>query len=274
MNVSVNPPVPFATEVGNIRMESEHISIYFGDYSSRVEVEFTFRNLGDEREYALAGFPDENLLWQYIYRDVDPDIDDVDLVEYYSHIWGDGVIHDFKAWTRPEGYPEEENVPLDYEVFRSVRDSIDLEEFPNGEWESHGTEAIYRAFQLDLDPGEAVVVGNSYSTPNGSYAGVGNFLFYTLKTGHNWRGTIGEALVDVYVMDGQDPDDLSFDGLVIPTPGKEHWTLIDDTHFQLRITDFEPVGIYSGLFVQSRSMARWIAEQEAQQEDQEAKEEK
>ena len=270
MNLNVDPPEPMNEQYVPIRMEAEHIEIWFGRDYSEVKVEFVFRNITNRKSYTHAGFPDEDLLYTYysktwlidtygggqVYYD-GPDssmftyADREDAAERGLVNDEGGVIFNFTAWTRPEGMGVDANRPLPYWIERIRRDkAVDEAAMARDEWDSaespHDVVSICRMFDLFLNPDQAVVIGHQYTTPNGGIANGQETFSYTLSTGANWKDTIGETVIDIYLADGLTVDDVCWECPVewveYTHPVREQWEVIDDQHIRLVYEDYEPEG--------------------------------
>lgn len=264
LNVNVDPPRQLSEFDLPVRMAAEHITIRFGRERSQVEVEFTFENLSEEDVYCEAGFPDEDLLTRWanyagadaggqLPSDIFPSLNALgDLAA--RQLDDASVLTDFEAWSRPADAGPAVNEPLETKLLRIERIAYEPEalqslgaKWPPSEYSSANNLMFCHSFTLQLGPRERRVIGHRYSTLNGSNV-LGQRLFsYTLGTGRSWAGTIGEALIDVYLVDTQSFPDLHFrssaDGYSVPcNPDREGWELPEPGHLRARWTDFEPSG--------------------------------
>jgi hypothetical protein len=264
LNVGVDPPRLLGEDLVPVRMAAEHITIHFGQERSQVEVEFTFHNLTDTELDFWAGFPDEDLLYRYVWSAASKDAADmtpVDELAQKFRVSGGfdsetaGHVEHFKAWTRMAREPASANAELPCKVLRieSLASSL-----PNPQdepavaaaWSPEDVNSllICRAFQLHLDPGTDIVVGHSYDTATGANVESQSLFQYQLVTGRNWQGTIGEATIDVYVEPDLAGGKLFFGAPDLPpyypvtTPGKDELKRVAPGHYQVVWRDFEPEG--------------------------------
>lgn len=264
LNVNVDPPRQLSEFDLPIRMAAEHITVRFGRERSQVEVEFTFENLSDAEVYCEAGFPDEDLLARWAsYAGVDAEVQlPLDIFPSLNSL-GDlaarglddaSVLTDFHAWSRPADSRPIDGEPLETKLLRIERIAYEPEalESLGGPWKPADFSAVNslmfcRSFTLSLRPHEKRIIGHRYNTENGSNVEGQRLFNYTLGTGRTWAGTIGEALIDVYLEDGLGLADLKFrdpeqDYYAACNPARDGWTQVDTAHLQARWTDFEPEG--------------------------------
>lgn len=264
LNVGVDPPRMLGEDLLPVRMAAEHISIHFGKERSQVEVEFTFHNLTDTELDCWAGFPDEDLLYRYLWSAAAKDGTDItpvdELAEKYRVGYGyesdsAGHVEHFKAWTRPAGQPVSANVELPWKILRieSLASSLPNpqdEPAVSAAWSPEDANSLLfcRAFQLHLEPGKDLIVGHSYDTATGSNVESQSLFQYQLVTGRNWQGTIGEAVIDVFVDAALDDGKLFFGAPGLPpyypvtVPGKNEFKRVAPGHYQIVWRDFEPEG--------------------------------
>lgn len=276
LNLKVSPPQLLGEGGVPVRMQAEHITLHFGKERTQVEVEFTFRNLADYPVDCWAGFPDEDLLYRYIAQQLAGGVSedelfnkfDVDDQFIYGNISGD--IQNFTAWTSAAGASADERTPLPYELLRieSLSSTALPEAFPQGEWTSTpggGSLLLCRAFALHLEPGQELTVGHSYDAATGSNVESQALFQYQLVTGRNWQGTIGEALIDVYLSADLADAGLFFGSTELPdyypvtTPGQAELKPVAPGHFQARWRDFEPEGERGWIYL--ATTPRWAMEQ-------------
>jgi hypothetical protein len=271
LNVGVDPPRLLGEDLVPVRMAAEHITIHFGQERSQVEVEFTFHNLTDTELDCWAGFPDEDLLYRYVWSAGAGSKDDMtavdELAEKFRVSGGfdsetAGHVENFTAWTRLAGAPPSANAALPWKVLRieSLASSLpkqQAEPSVAGAWapEDVNSLLVCRAFQLHLEPGKDLVVGHSYDTATGSNVESQSLFQYQLVTGRNWQGTIGEATIDIYVDEGLDGGKLFFGAPELPpyypvtVPGKTELKRVAPGHYQVVWRDFEPEGDKGWVFL-------------------------
>lgn len=141
----------------SIRMVREKVHIILGPTTASVRCEFVFKNEGPAIT-AKIGFPERN------YGDSAHPIKSSDLKSFRS--WVDG---------------------------RSVKTKL----VPSA---NKGDEQEYEAWHVKdvhFSRGQTRVIVDQYATEYGGDSMGGIFLNYILKTGGNWKGTIGEALITV-----------------------------------------------------------------------------
>jgi hypothetical protein len=264
LNVGVDPPRLLGEDLAPVRMAAEHITIHFGKERSQVEVEFTFHNLTDTELGFWAGFPDEDLLYRYVWSAAPANATDTtpvdDLADKFRIGYGyesdsGGHVENFTAWTRMASEPASANTPLPCKVLRieSLASSLPSpqdEPTVAAAWapEDVNSLLICRAFQLHIEPGKDLVVGHSYDTGTGGNVESQSLFQYQLVTGRNWQGTIGEATIDVYVEPDLAGGKLFFGAPDLPpyypvtVPGKDELKRVAPGHYQCVWRDFEPEG--------------------------------
>jgi len=258
LNLHVDPPRLLDGEYLPVRLAAEHIIIHFGKKETRVRVEFTFENLTDYEEHFSAGFPDEDLLYRYLRNALDSGMTEDQLFERYNLDYGlmdgdvSGGITGFKAWTRVAGQPPSANQDLPYRIIRvdSLASTIPETDFPAGAWDAAdgGSLLLCRAFDLTLEPHGKVIVGHSYTAGTGANVESQSLFQYQLVTGRNWAGTIGEALIDVYVDDDLKDEGLYFGSPDLPdyapvtVPSQDELKPLEPGHWRAVWRNFEPEG--------------------------------
>jgi len=270
LNLSVDPPRLLGEDLAPVQMAAEHIAIHFGKERTKVEVEFTFRNLSDEELDCWAGFPDEDLLYRYLWSAAGSpdDMSGVDaLAERYglaSVIDSDtaGKVENFEAWTRPAGEPGAASTPLECKVIRieslaSTLAAPQDEPAVKAQWTPMDANSLLlcRAFQLHFAPKQELIVGHRYDAATGSNVESQALFQYQLITGRNWQGPIGEAVIDVYL----EPDvaglGLYFGSAKLPgyypvtKPGQDELQRIVPGHYRLVWRNFEPEGEKGWVFL-------------------------
>lgn len=276
LNLGVSPPQLLEEGEVPVRMLSEHISIHFGQQRTQVEVEFTFRNLADYSVDCWAGFPDEDLLYRYISEQLAAGVTEDELLAKYrvneALMYGETAsgITNFSAWTRAPGAPAAKTA-LPYQVLRieSLASMTLPEAFPAGEWNSApaGSLLLCRAFQLHLDPEQELVVGHSYESDSGSNVESQALFQYQLVTGRNWQGTIGEAVIDVFLKDDVAQKGLFFgtaaneDYAPVTRPGTAELKPVAPGHYRAVWRDFEPEGDKGWIYL--ATTPRWLLEESA-----------
>ncbi len=114
-------------------------------------------------------------------------------------------------------------------------------------------------------PGQELVVGHSYDAATGGNVESQSLFQYQLVTGRNWAGTIGEAVIDVFIN-----DDLADAGLFFGTadnpdyypktaPGKAELKPVAPGHYRAVWRDFEPEGEQGWIYLVTPP--RWLLEQ-------------
>jgi len=263
MNLNVDPPRLLDDDSVPVQMASERITIHFGQVRTKVEVEFTFRNLSDEEVDCWAGFPDEDLLDHYLWsaersqgghRTFD------ELAGWYglkNMIDANtlGRVENFEAWIRPAGEPQSASTPLEYKVIRieslaSTLANPQDEPGVKAQWVPAEMNSLLlcRAFQLHFAPKQELIVGHRYQTATGAVDTVYPTFDYQLVTGRNWQGPIGEAVVDVFLEPDLASPELLFGLAGLPyyylftDPGKDELRRIAPGHYRLVWRNFEPEG--------------------------------
>jgi hypothetical protein len=278
LNLKVSPPQLLGEGEVPVRMEAEHITIHFGRQRSQVEVEFTFRNLADYNVDCWAGFPDEDLLYRYLANELAAGITEDELLEKYDIdgmlVYGEvsGDIQNFEAWTRAAGDPVMARTPLPYQLLRieSLASTAAPEAFPKNGWTpaKPGSLLLCRAFELQFEPGQELVIGHSYDAATGGNVETQSLFQYQLVTGRNWQGTIGEAVIDVFVNDDLAEDGLFFgtdenpDFHPVTSPGKAELKPVAPGHYRCVWRDFEPEGDQGWIYL--ASAPRWYKEQNSE----------
>jgi hypothetical protein len=269
LNVGVSPPRLLGDDLIPVRMAAEQITIHFGKERTQVEVEFTFHNLSEDELDFWAGFPDEDLLYRYLWSaGTAEDLTKADELAQKYRVGGDvesdtaGNVEHFKAWTRPAGQPASANVELPWEVVRieslaSTLPTPQDEPAVSSQWVPADLNSLLlcRAFELHLEAGKDLIVGHSYDTATGSNVDDQALFQYQLVTGRNWQGTIGEATIDVIL----EPD-LADAGLLFDSPdllpyypvtefGKNELRRIAPGHYRAVWRDFEPEGAKGWIYL-------------------------
>jgi hypothetical protein len=174
--------------------------------------------------------------------------------DYAGRGLDEGVLRDFKSWTRQANWDEAQRQPLETKLVRIERIAYEPAALGSlgGSWQPSDATALNclmfcHAFPLDLEGRETRVVGHSYTTLTGSNVEQQYLFNYTLGTGRSWAGTIGKATVDLYLDDGLTIQDLQFDGdpeayAATCSPGRAEWQKVEPRHFRLVWEDFEPEG--------------------------------
>lgn len=270
LNLSVDPPRPLGEDLAPVQMAAEHIAIRFGKERTKVEVEFTFRNLSDEELDCWAGFPDEDLLYRYLWSAAQSpdDMTGVDeLAErfdlgYMTYSDTAGKVENFEAWTRPAGDPQAASTPLECKVVRieSLASTLAVpqdEPAVKAQWTSMDVNSLLlcRAFQLHFAPKQVLIVGHRYEAATGGNVEDQALFQYQLITGRNWQGPIGEAVIDVFLEPDVASRGLFFGSPKLPPyypvtkPGKDELQRITPGHYRLVWRDFEPEGEKGWVFL-------------------------
>jgi hypothetical protein len=268
LNLKVSPPQLLGEGETPVRMASEHITIHFGAPRSQVEVEFRFKNLADYPVDCWAGFPDEDLMYRYIAEQLAAGVTEDELFDKYEIddmlVYGEvsGDIQHFTAWTRAADNVHGARTPLPYELMKieSLASTAAPNSFPKGEWTPAppGSLLMCRAFKLHLEPGQELVVGHSYDSATGGNVEMQSLFQYQLVTGRNWAGTIGEAVIDVYLDASLSKAGLYFGGTNLPEgyprtkPGKDVLKPVAPGHYHAVWRDFEPDGERGWIFLATK----------------------
>ncbi len=161
--------IEMVTEVINIKVEP---SSYYGSINTEYECIFTFRNLSDEPQKTLMGFPSENK----IYWDTAPALD------YYTPYDEGSSIENFKAFV--------DNKEVNTEIYLSG-ENIDLPGI-----ESYGS---VHSFNVEFKANQELIVINKFSIKSYCYfpQSMGAEVLYILKTGATWAAPIKDSIINI-----------------------------------------------------------------------------
>ena len=219
INDGASGPEPVGWRAGAesiIQMKNEHISVHFGQESSRVTAKFTFvshKSSGPATQ--KLGFPDMSR------SDTEGDVI--------------GPIENLKTYV--DGKLVESELVVGYfrETFRDDAAFYERAEKP-AEEDAFGPvrRFAWHIIEATFPPGEEVVVERHYEAPTGKNTTFESLFVYETRTGGAWRGEIERLTADVTFEPGIDP------GLVILQP-RDGWVWDPDrTRATLTWTNFEP----------------------------------
>lgn len=205
-----------------VRMVKEHLKFEYGKDYTRVSAVFYFKNMSSKAVTQLTGFPDLGLAQER------------SKLDFHTS----GPLEDMKTFLDGKEVPSQ----IVYGNYKKTSKGFWVPAKPG----RAGLMAFHTA-ELSFPPDGERVLERRYKAYNGiSYNHYNSFLYY-LITGATWKGTIGEMTAEVELKDGLTVKDLWWpcferERRMRPTmePGKDEWTILDNTHLRLVWKDFKP----------------------------------
>ncbi len=184
----------------SVRMVSETVKVRLSDKAARVHCEFTFKNEGKQCAVKM-GFPEQSAA---------------------SGEGGLGILYGFRSWVdgKPVKCTYKRGKEQSAHEYESSRDSWYVKDVP---FEAGQTRKVVDEYSSGLD-----VSANSMQT---SYEIPWSFT-YVLRTGRNWKGTIGKATI---ILDVSRVDEVHYE--IVRSPAGS--VRAKDT-LTWTFTDFEP----------------------------------
>jgi hypothetical protein len=213
-----------------VRMESEHLDLAIGKQFASVVARFVFRNSLAVPAKQLVGFPDVGAAQ----------------VEADKHLNTRGGV---AAYMGPISGPllDVHTRVGAVEVASPVRFGYVVSDKTGFGWvastPAKGALMAWHAMWVTFPPGKPLVIERRYHTAIGNNV-LGQHLFdYVVATGGAWKGTIGELVADVTLLDGLTSKDLSWGEVPYARktePARKEWQTLTPTHLRLTWRDFEP----------------------------------